>query len=86
VKASYESVHGTIVSHWTRSGDTLTLNVTVPVNTQAQVFLPATGADGIRESNQPLDQHSEIPVQPSPPGCVVLTIGSGDYHFTARGA
>ncbi len=84
VKASYNSIHGTINSHWIRDGDAFTLNVTVPVNTQARVFLPATSADRVRESNQPLDQHPEITVQSSPPGWVVLTIGSGHYRFTAN--
>ncbi|MBP7049733.1 MAG: family 78 glycoside hydrolase catalytic domain [Phycisphaerae bacterium] len=82
-KASYESIHGTIVSHWTRKEDTLTLNITVPPNTQARVFLPAAGPDGVRESGRPLDEHPEIAVQPSPPTGVVLTLGSGDYRFTA---
>jgi len=81
-RASYNSVHGMIISHWARSGDTLALDVTVPPNTQTRVFLPAASPDGVRESGRPLGEDPEINVQPSPPGWVVLTLGSGDYRFT----
>lgn len=40
VKSSYESLYGTISVDWTRDGDTFTLNVSVPVNTTALVYLP----------------------------------------------
>ncbi len=40
VRASFESVRGRIESAWTWSGDTFTLNVTVPANTAATVMLP----------------------------------------------
>lgn len=36
---SYESVYGTVASAWTREGDTVTLTVTVPVNTTATIRL-----------------------------------------------
>ena len=40
VKSSYETLYGTIVVDWTRQNGTFTLNVSVPVNTSAFVFLP----------------------------------------------
>lgn len=40
VKSSYETLYGTIVVDWTRKDRTFTLNVSVPVNTTAVVFLP----------------------------------------------
>lgn len=38
--ATYESVRGTIGSSWTRSGDTVTLTVTIPGATTATVYAP----------------------------------------------
>jgi len=40
VNCNYESVYGTINSHWKVNGDTMYLNVTIPVNTTASVVLP----------------------------------------------
>ena len=40
VKSSYETLYGTIVVNWTRQNGTFTLNVSVPVNTTAVVYLP----------------------------------------------
>ena len=39
VKASYETLYGTIVVDWTRQNGTFTLNISVPVNTTAVVYL-----------------------------------------------
>jgi alpha-L-rhamnosidase len=40
VKASHESPHGRIVSNWQRTGKRLTMEVTIPANTTATVFVP----------------------------------------------
>ena len=44
VKCSHESLYGRIVSNWQRSGNKLTLEVTIPANTTAIVHVP--GKDG----------------------------------------
>ena len=40
VKASYDTLYGTINVDWTCENGTFTLNVSVPVNTTAAVYLP----------------------------------------------
>ena len=40
VKAHFDSPYGRIVSNWNRDGSKLTMNVTIPVNTTATVFVP----------------------------------------------
>ena len=40
VEAHFDSPYGRIVSHWKREGDTLTVEVMIPGNTTAQVWLP----------------------------------------------
>ena len=39
-KASYDSIRGKITSDWVRTGDGFILNVTIPANTTATVFVP----------------------------------------------
>ena len=41
VKAHFDSPYGRIVSNWKRDGDKLTMNVTVPPNTTATIYVPA---------------------------------------------
>lgn len=40
VNSSYETLYGTIVVDWIRKDGTFTLNISVPVNTTAVVYLP----------------------------------------------
>jgi alpha-L-rhamnosidase len=40
VKCSHESPYGRIVSNWKRNGKSLTMDVTIPANTTATVFVP----------------------------------------------
>jgi len=40
-KASYHSPYGIIKTEWTRTGGTFELNVTIPANTRADIYLPA---------------------------------------------
>lgn len=40
IKSSYETLYGTIAVDWTRQEGTFTLNISVPVNTTAVVYLP----------------------------------------------
>ena len=44
VKCFHESAYGRIVSNWKRSGNKLTMDVTIPANTTAIVHVP--GQDG----------------------------------------
>jgi len=40
VKATYETLYGKITVDWTRKGGKFILNLSVPVNTVAKVYLP----------------------------------------------
>jgi alpha-L-rhamnosidase len=39
-KTSYDSIHGTIAVNWERKGQEITLNVSVPANVKATVYIP----------------------------------------------
>lgn len=53
-KASYDSIHGTIVVRWEKIGEALVVDVTIPPNTSATVSLPGigTGPFTIQESSK----------------------------------
>jgi len=49
VEASYRSVHGLIACNWRRTAKTITMDVTIPANTRACVYVPAQQLDEVRE-------------------------------------
>src|SRR5437762_3919163 len=54
-REEYNSIYGKILSDWTRiPGGSLRLNVTIPANTDATVFLPAVQGVHITESGNPV--------------------------------
>ena len=85
VRASYDSIHGKIVSQWKVEGDRFHLDVTIPANTTATVFVPASGPDRITEGGQSLSEASHLQVVGSEGDRVVLSVQSGSYHFESTG-
>ena len=79
VKASYNSIHGKIVSHWKVDGDRFQLNVTIPANTTAKVYMPARYVENVTESGKPLGEH--IILLGHDDNRVVLFVESGSYCF-----
>jgi len=54
VNAHYDSINGRIVSAWKLENGAFTLDVTIPANTTASVFLPGATAERTRESGAAL--------------------------------
>jgi alpha-L-rhamnosidase len=74
-KAELETIYGKIVSSWNLTGEFMTMNIEVPVNTIAHVNFPNVGAESIKESGKVIQLPLEMPI---------LTIGSGKYEFKYR--
>jgi alpha-L-rhamnosidase len=85
VKASYDSIRGRIVSNWKVEGDRFLLDVTIPANTTATVFVPARDADSVTESDRPLSDATGVDVLRTEDGSVVLRVESGQYRFIGKG-
>jgi len=73
-KANYHSVYGNIVSDWKKNGKQFELNVEIPVNTTATIYLPASKNSIIKESGK-------IVKAGYVDGKAVIKIGSGKYNF-----
>ena len=52
VNAHHDSPYGWISSHWQREGSRLAMEVTIPVNTTATVYVPAPDAAAVTESGR----------------------------------
>jgi alpha-L-rhamnosidase len=82
VKCSYNSVRGKIVSEWHKEGDRFFLNVTVPVNTTAEVWILADDADSVQEGNTPVSKIA-VKNQRTEGKYLVVEVGSGTYAFAS---
>ena len=71
--ATYASPYGPIASNWTRTGDNLTWNITVPANATAKVVVPAKFHIAPKEGNGVRTVSSDT----------VIELGSGDYKFVS---
>ncbi|MHB8970526.1 MAG: family 78 glycoside hydrolase catalytic domain [Pirellulaceae bacterium] len=86
VKASHKCVQGQIVSNWRVNDQQFDLEVTIPANTTATVYLPASDAKSVREGGKPLAQALGVKFVRMEGDRAVLTVGSGSYRFTSPGA
>lgn len=82
-EGTYESIRGLIRSRWERSADGLTLAVTVPANVTAEVVLPGAALDMVREGGVPVAEADGVTGAWDEDGNTIVTVGSGDYAFTA---
>lgn len=81
VSASLDTYYGKLSNSWIVSGDKLVMDVEIPANTTATVFIPADDPEAILESGHPLTQVKEIQVIGSEDGYLVVKLGSGRYSF-----
>jgi alpha-L-rhamnosidase len=84
VKTRFESPYGTIRSEWRIQNGTLTLNVTVPPNTTATVYLPTSAPKSIKEGNVPLSKAKGVRHLRDEKGRAVLEVQPGKYTFDAN--
>lgn len=68
---------------WQISGTAFALDVTVPPNAAATIYVPATNPDQVREGGQKLAASRGTAPGPVENGYVPVQVGSGQYHFTA---
>jgi alpha-L-rhamnosidase len=81
VKAGYESVRGRIVSEWKRDGRRLALNVTIPPNTTATVYVPAEDPDAVREGGRAAGRAPGVAFLWMDGAAAVFAVDSGSYTF-----
>jgi alpha-L-rhamnosidase len=77
-RAEYESTYGKIVSDWKgTSAGLFSLQVTIPANTSAEIFLPTIPGAHVTEGGTPIETRSES-------GVAVVRVGSGSYNFEVK--
>jgi alpha-L-rhamnosidase len=82
VNASHKSLYGTVRSNWKSENGHFTLEVVVPANTTATVYIPARNG-GVTESGQPADKAKGVQAARNENGMAVYNVESGHYSFAS---
>jgi alpha-L-rhamnosidase len=83
VKARYHSAVGPIAVEWKREARRFLLNVQVPPNATAAVYLPASGPGAVTEGGKALTRTEGARFVRMEGDRAVLEVGSGVYAFAA---
>jgi len=81
VKATYNSIHGPISSQWSRDGRKFALEVSIPANTTAMVWVPTASEAEATESGVPVSRSKLLKLLRFAGGSAVCEAGSGIYKF-----
>ncbi|HTI98074.1 MAG TPA: family 78 glycoside hydrolase catalytic domain [Dongiaceae bacterium] len=81
VQSYFDSPHGRIVSNWKREGDRVIMNIVIPANTTATVYVPAQNAAAVTEGGQPIAEGNGIKLVRAADGVAVYEVGAGSYEF-----
>jgi alpha-L-rhamnosidase len=84
VSASMQTGYGKLSSSWKLGEHKIQMEVTIPANTTATVYIPTDVAESITEGNKPLSQVKEISIKSREKGFIVLELGSGNYKFESE--
>jgi alpha-L-rhamnosidase len=93
VSASIQTVRGPVVSSWSRGEDSLRLEVTVPVGSEAQIHLPKLNFRNVTVQESGHAVWTGGAYRPGAPGitsatetrgAIVVEAGSGAYRFEVR--
>jgi len=83
-KASLLTPYGLLASDWRRAPDGLHLSVDVPVGTDAEVLLPASNPQLVREGPHAASRAPGVHDARWKDGLLTLSVGSGHYDFHVR--
>jgi len=82
--ADYNSINGKITSDWKlREGD-LFLNIEIPANSTATIYIPAESQAKITEGGKLLDKISAVEFVKMENNRAVYKVGSGKYSFISK--
>ena len=83
VRAHYDSIRGRIATAWKLTAKQFELDVTIPANTTATVYLPTKDSHAIMEGGRALKDSKLARLKKVDGGRAILAAPSGTYHFTS---
>ncbi|MGQ4876054.1 MAG: family 78 glycoside hydrolase catalytic domain [Promethearchaeia archaeon] len=83
-KGHYNSILGKIAISWKINDNKFSLDLSIPPNSRATVFLPTNKPNDILESGKEIKEISEIKILEKREKYIILKIDSGNYHFISE--
>ncbi len=83
-KGTYKSIRGPITSDWKIADNTFTLDIAIPANTTATVYVPTTNPESVRESGKLPRQAKGVKFLRVEDGNAVFAVESGRYAFVSE--
>ncbi|MGE5610592.1 MAG: family 78 glycoside hydrolase catalytic domain [Bacillota bacterium] len=83
-KTSFDSIYGRIVCNWKYEVGRVTLDVTIPANTTATVYVPTRDPASVTESGTPAAGAEGLKFLRVESGAAVFSVESGTYRFVAE--
>ncbi|MES2378231.1 MAG: family 78 glycoside hydrolase catalytic domain [Bacteroidota bacterium] len=77
IAADYETPYGKASSHWKIDGGNFVLDVVIPANTTATIYVPTKADGAVTEGGKPVTKAAGQIA-----GYTAVNVGSGTYHFT----
>jgi alpha-L-rhamnosidase len=81
--ATLKTYYGSLGSSWKIDQNNLQLDIEIPANTRATVYIPARSIEDISESGKTLSMSKDIQLLGEENNFVQVALGSGFYHFNS---
>jgi alpha-L-rhamnosidase len=81
VRATHKTMYGPLASSWKGEKGEFTLDVTVPANTTATVWVPAKDAASVTESGKKTADVKGVKFLRAEKGAAIFEVPSGSYSF-----
>lgn len=78
-----QTYYGQVKSSWQLQNGQFVLDVEIPANTTATVYVPVKSGSAVMESGKVVSEQKDIRIVSGEKGQALLEVGSGKYHFTA---
>lgn len=83
-KASYDSVRGRISVAWKLDANTFELDLTVPPNTSATVYVPSAEAARVQEAGRDARESKGVKFLRAEGGEAIFEVAAGSYQFRSQ--
>lgn len=81
--ASLETYYGTLSNSWKIDSGKIIMDLQIPANTTATVWIPSNTESSILENGKPLQANKDIKVNGYKDNYTQVQVGSGKYSFTS---
>jgi len=82
VNCSYDSIRGKITSNWRKTDNSIIMDIKIPANTVATVYLPCSKPETIKENHISAGLAPGVEFERCENNTAIYNIQSGKYHFT----